>query len=537
MNLRKLLASFAGKYLVLMVCLMVPALLHGQKKTNNTPAPAPKASTPAPKSQPQVSRPTNTAPVNRATGNVFNRGNNAGNTNRNVTPGNTNRSVTTNRTTNTTTRTNPRTGTTATRTSTTTTRTNTRTGTTSTTTRTNTTVTRTGGHTYSNRQVSIGGHPAQARFRDGRVASLHTNGMDIHRGLRGDRMIERRDARGGRLVAYGHGRGFYERGYYNRGTHRYIQRTYIVGGRRYAYAYRAVYWGGRPYYRYAPAFYFHPGFYGWAYHPWPRPIVFAWGWGPAPWYGYYGYYFAPAPFYPVASLWVADYLLAENLRLSYEAQLQDGAPAPAPGPAPAAGSQQVVLTPEVKQAIADEVQAQLQAQQQAAGAPPAGASAPPPTDSDNQLPAALSPTQRTFVVGAGLSVTAADGSECQLSSGDVLYRTSDPVNNGDSVNVLVQASQKGDCNIASTATVQIADLQEMHNQFCEHVDAALQKLAAEQGKNGVPAAPDTGTVAGEVPPPTPDNGVDAQVQSAQNDADQAEKEASQQASSGGGGGN
>jgi hypothetical protein len=178
------------------------------------------------------------------------------------------------------------------------------------------------------------------------------------------------------------------------------------------------------------------------------------------------------------------------------------------------------------------VQAQLQAQQQAAAARPQNPSEVP-TDSENQLPPALNPTQRTFVVGAALDVTAADGSECKLSSGDVLYRNGDPVNNGSTVNVLVQASQKGDCAMASSVTVQIADLQEMHNQFCEQVDAALQKLAADQGKNGLPAAPDTGTVAGEVPPPPPDNGVDGQVQSAQTDADQAEKEASQQASSGG----
>jgi hypothetical protein len=549
MNLRKLLTGFTTKYKVLLICLMAPALLLGQKKTT-TSAPAPRAAAPAPRPQPQVSRPqvarpTNNMPQNRTTTNTrtyqpnnrVGTGNNNAGTNRNIyRPGN----ATGNGTNNNSRATNSRTY-----------QPNNRTvggnnngaGN-----RPGTTVNgRPANGNMNGARVpnqpgpsrastfnrpenrirtehrTIGGRPADVAYRGNRISHIHTNGMDIHRGIRGDRRIERSDGRGGRVVAYGHSRGFYERAYFNRGSHRYIQRTYVWGGHRYAYAYRTYYWGGRPYYRYAPAFYYRPAFYGWAYRPWGRPVIFAWGWGAAPWYGYYGYYFAPAPFYPGPSLWVTDYLLAENLRLSYEAQLQDGGqPGPDPGPAQAGG--QVVLTPEVKQAIADEVQAQLQAQQQAASAP--GGPSAAPTDGDNQLPPALSPTQRTFVVGAALDVTAADGSECKLSPGDVLYRTSDPLNNGDSVNVLVQASQKGDCAMASTALVQIADLQEMHNQFCEQVDAALQKLATEQGKAGMPAAPDTGTVAGEVPPPAPDNNVDNQVQSAQSDADQVEKQAS-----------
>jgi len=55
-----------------------------------------------------------------------------------------------------------------------------------------------------------------------------------------------------------------------------------------------------------------PRFYVWAYNPWARPVYWSWGWGRAPWF--YGGYFAPAPYYVSASLWLTDFIIAENLR-------------------------------------------------------------------------------------------------------------------------------------------------------------------------------------------------------------------------------
>ncbi|HEY6347965.1 MAG TPA: hypothetical protein VI636_01020 [Candidatus Angelobacter sp.] len=361
--------------------------------------------------------------------------------------------------------------------------------------------------------MTFKGRPADIQVRGGRIAHIHTQGMEIHRTLHNERRIDRVYGNG-RVVVVGRGHGFYERPY----VHGYIQRTYFVGGRRYAYAYRTYYWGGRPYYRYAPGFYYHPLFYGWAYRPWVTPVYWSWGWGPSPWYGYYGYYFAPAPYYPSASLWLTDYLLAENLRLSYEAQSQNSQP----GPPPQEEEGAVVLTPEVKEAIAQEVRAQLEAERQAAAA--SGGTAAQPAGDDIQAPPALDPKHRTFVVSGSLDVTGANEQECSLTAGDVIVRTGDP--DGDRVNVLVQASKKGDCEAGSTATVQVADLQEMHNHFREQIDAGLQTLAEKQGHNGLPSAPDTGTTRGEIAPPAPDSGVDSQLQKTESEADDAEKQAS-----------
>ena len=77
-----------------------------------------------------------------------------------------------------------------------------------------------------------------------------------------------------------------------------------------------------------------------------------------------------------------------------------------------------------------------------------------------------------------------------------------------------------------------SDLQEMHNHFRELIDAGMKSLAEKSGKDGLPAAPDTSTKAGEVPAPAPDGNVDSELQQQQKDADQTEAEVPQQDSGG-----
>jgi hypothetical protein len=94
--------------------------------------------------------------------------------------------------------------------------------------------------------------------------------------------------------------------------------------------YREHSYHGFVYHRFVPTLYYGPVFYQWVYNPWPAPIYFTWGWNADPWYGYYGAYFTPAPIYTSPALWLTDYLLAENLKLAYENQQENGEPAPAP---------------------------------------------------------------------------------------------------------------------------------------------------------------------------------------------------------------
>jgi hypothetical protein len=67
----------------------------------------------------------------------------------------------------------------------------------------------------------------------------------------------------------------------------------------------------------------------------------------------------------------------------------------------------------------------------------------------------------------------------------------------------------------------------MHNQLRIQMDAGLKELADKQGKNGLPAAPDTKTQPGEVPAPQPDNSVSSDLQQQAKDADAAEADAKQ----------
>src|SRR5262249_30753985 len=158
--------------------------------------------------------------------------------------------------------------------------------------------------------------------------------------------------------------------------------------------------------------------YGWAYAPWGPGVAFAWGWGADPWFGYYGYYFAPYPVYTDASLWLTDYILAENLQAAYQAQVDGNggaATAAASDDGGANGGGNVALSPEVKKAIDEEVKAQLAAQQAAAA--PAASGPATATNNTEQVPAALDPRFTTFIVSTPLQEQLEAGATCSLSTG------------------------------------------------------------------------------------------------------------------------
>ena len=395
---------------------------------------------------------------------------------------------------------------------------------------------------------------------NGHVSQVHTaKGATINRNAHGGRTIssEHVNAKGEhvRTVNTGRGRGYVDHRY-SRGGHYYSRRTYYDHGHRYAYGYRGYYYHGYCcYYGYTPAYYYGPAFYGWAYNPWAAPVAYSWGWGGAPWYGAYGYYFNPYPAYASAALWMTDYVISQNLQAAYAAQAQANANAAAAANAQAmgdyaGGGQQAenagggdssgpALTPEVKQAIADEVRAQLEAEKAAASAPqPASgggaaaggqqsASAGGDAAQQEEVPAALDPNHRTFIVATILTEQAPDGSDCSLSPGDVVTRIDDTPDDKKNVKVLVSSSQKGDCNSGSQVAMAVDDLQEMHNHFREQLDQGLKTLAENQGKNGIPAGPKPGGRANPDGQAQPDLDVEAQLNDQQKDADAAEAEVQQ----------
>jgi hypothetical protein len=375
--------------------------------------------------------------------------------------------------------------------------------------------------------------------------------MQIQHNLRGGRTIVS-ERSGVRIVTRGGGRGYVQRTYVTRGGRSYYSRTYYDHGVYRVGIYRGYYYRGYRYYGYYPGYWYHPAFYGWAFRPWGAPVYWGlgiggWGWGGAPWFGFYGGYFAPYPVYSSPAFWLTDYVIAANLQAAYAAQAAANADAMADdqgqtnyrdGAGQAANSGPVTLTPEVKQAIAEEVKAQLAAQQQQSSGGQSGSSdrqaqAPEPTN--GEVPPALDPARRTFVVSSDITVMS-NGQECELTAGDVITRLTDTPDAAQKVTASVSASKKRDCGAGKQVTVSVEDLQDMHDHFQEQLEGGMKALAEKQGTGGMPKAPDTGTTASDVPPPKPDTTAAKAVTDQEAAADQTETQVKQESAGGPGGG-
>jgi len=395
--------------------------------------------------------------------------------------------------------------------------------------------------TPGTRNVSLkGGGSANVRS-NGQIRSVDHNGMHIDHGVRGGRTVVS-EHNGVRVVNTGRNSGYVQRSYVVRNGHSYYSRTYYYHGSYHTSVYRSYYWGGHAYYGWHPGFWYHPGFYAWGYHPWGFHVLWgvgAWGWGGAPWWGFYGGWFAPYPYYTAPAYWLTDYLIAAELQSAYAARQEAYADAAAASygsgtASTAPASSMVTLSPEVKEAIADEVKAQLAAQEAQAGqnsgsdSQAAQAQASAPATTKDEVPPALDPARRTFVVDTDLSVMA-NGQECELTAGDVITRLTDTPDADNKVNASVSASKKSDCAAGQTVSVKVDDLQEMQNHFAEQLNNGLSELAKKQGTGDIPKAPDTSVVESDIPPPSPDRTAEKTLQDQQKAADQTESQVKQEA--------
>ena len=394
-----------------------------------------------------------------------------------------------------------------------------------------------GGHSVN---AGITGRPAPAGVRqtrlengnaiqrrpDGRVSDVHDarRGVDIHHGLAGNRrvMVERADH--SRIVAERGRPGYIQRPYEFHG-HEYARRSFYDHGRVYDHYYRGYYYHGVYVEAYAPVRYYPAPFYGWVYNPWYQPVYYPWGWTGSPWYGYYGYYFSPYPSYPTAAAWLTDYLISTDLAAHYQAQQDAQSLPPADQPQ---GNGSPVMTPAVKQLIADEVKNQIslenaEAQQNAQNQEP-----DPSLTGVGRLLA--DNKTHVFVAGSTLDVVDADGAECAISDGDALEMEIPLDPDATAVNLKVLSSKGGkECKISSMVTLALTDVQDMQNHMRETVDQGLQELATKQGQGGLPAAPPSARAsavdvafAKNAPPPDPRGAFDINQQLQQ--ADQSEQE-------------
>jgi hypothetical protein len=363
-----------------------------------------------------------------------------------------------------------------------------------------------------NRQIVHAPNGSQVQMAGGRVVEVHAaNGAIIRHTPDGVRRVEMVRPGGATVVVHGGG------GYVQRtvviSNHSFVQRTYVVHGAVVTRVYQPyTIRPGIVVNVYTPVRYYRPGFYVYAYNPWARPVYYsAWGWGGSPWYGFYGGYFAPAPYYPSPAFWLTDYMMAAMLQQAYQDRM---AAQQAPPPAYAS---QTPMTPDVKQAIADEVNRQLRQEQAAAQAGGNMANSDP-----------FSGGPHVFIASGGIDAYMGNQT-CAITEGDVLEMRNAPVGNSPNGDVLVRASKGGDCPKGSMVSVPLQDLAEMQNHMREELDRGLADMQTRQGQAGMP--PMNGEAAAPAAPVAWANQVqadpNAQTELAQvsADANRAEQEA------------
>jgi outer membrane biosynthesis protein TonB len=354
------------------------------------------------------------------------------------------------------------------------------------------------------------------RDASGQVRQVHmSNGTVVYHPANAPRRIEVVRPGGRVVVAGAPGHGYVQRPIVvNNVT--IVKRTYIYNGVPQAVIYRPRVFNGVTLAVYTPVRYYRPTFYAYAYNPWARPIAYSWGWGGSPWYGYYGGYFTPYPVYASPSLWLTDYMIAATLNAAYQERM---AAHMAPAGIYQDGGQAAPMTPEVKQAIADEVRRQIDLERASGQNPNA------PGGQDSNIFADNVP--HVFVVTSTLAVNSNAG-DCTIAEGDVLRMNGPPPPNATAADLIVLSSRGRDCRRGSTVSVALQDLQEMHNQMLATIDRGMSDLQAKQGQGGLPTLPQGS--AGTIDTPfaqeaQPDANVATELTSASQEADLAEQQA------------
>ena len=355
------------------------------------------------------------------------------------------------------------------------------------------------------------------RDAGGQVRQVHmSNGTTVYHPPNAPRRVEVVRPGGRLVVASAPGHGYVQRSVVINNT-TIIKRTYIYNGVPQAMIYRPRVFNGITLAVYTPVRYYRPTFYAYAYNPWARPIAYGWGWGGSPWYGYYGGYFTPYPMYASPSLWLTDYLLAATLESAYQERM--AARSAASGNIYQDGGQSAPMTPEVKQAIADEIRRQIDLERAQGQTASAGGGQDANIFADN--------VPHVFVVHSTLLVNSNAG-ECPIAEGDVMRMNGAPPMNSPSADVVVLSSRGMDCRRGSLVSVQLQDLQEMHNQMLATIDRGMGDLQAKQGQGGLPALPQGST--GTIDTPfaqgsQPDSNVATDLTSASQEADRADQQA------------
>jgi hypothetical protein len=326
---------------------------------------------------------------------------------------------------------------------------------------------------------------------DGTVMDIRSprNNMLIHHSVDGSKHILVEQPDRSRIFASSRGIQYVQHPFVFRG-HAYDHRTFVVDGKSFHEMYRPYNYAGMNLDTYASPRYYAPNLYQWALSRQNSPVAYNWPYASnqTPWFGYYRSYFTPDATYTSPQAWLADYVLAVSLFVAYKTE-------PGSPPPPTDGS--AAITPEVKQAVADEVghqvrQEALEAQQNAQNRDPnPGTGGVVQELADGQ--------QHAFVVSSDLDLVDPSGRRCMVSEGDVVQVVSGPKADTATVTAVVMASKGGsECERAAQVELALNDVQEMQNHMRETIDQGLADTnAGKQAQKVTPA------FAAAVPPPDP----------------------------------
>lgn len=327
---------------------------------------------------------------------------------------------------------------------------------------------------------------------NGKVGSVRSGSMSVSRTTHGATDYTTQLPDKTNLVAFGRDRGYTQTTVAVQGQN-YRQRAWLVNGKVTNRLYKPITVRGASLFSYIPSVYYPPAFYLWTTLPWDPPVPSAWNWDQQDWYSYYSAYFAPLAQYSSAADWLTDYVIARSLSDNYtdDTAKTDSQPGDNPRATGMNG-----ISDDVKAAMRAEVQNYLtQEGMAAAGADPSS------VGDFTSTPL----TNRTFLFWSWRDYTWADESTCNLSPGDVIQFTG-PIGDDNRAPAIVLANKAADCSASQKLNVSVSDVENMFGNLRVTVDAGLQELQAQQGQNGIPAAPAPALVPARslVPAPPPD---------------------------------
>jgi hypothetical protein len=336
---------------------------------------------------------------------------------------------------------------------------------------------------------------------DGSVLDVRSpaKGMYIQHGLDGSRriLVERPDR--SRVFATSRGVPYVQHPYMFRG-HPMDHRTFVVQGKVFHAFYRPYNYGGTTLDVYAPTRFYDPAFYQGATTAFPKPVGYTWGYATqsAPWFSYYKGYFAPDQTYASPQAWLADFVLGASLAVAYTTAPPTSQPPPAAAATP--------VTPEVKRALADEIDHQVKQESLEAQANAQNRDPPPGAGGVVQELADRQP--HVFVVASDLDLVDPSGRRCSVSEGDVVQVVSGANPGTSTADAVVMASKGGgECERSAQVQIAVSDLQEMQNHMRETIDMGL--ASSEPGKKA-PTVP--ATFAATAPPPDANAGHEIEQQ-------------------------